>query len=62
MKLNELKNILQSNRGCVQFAILYDSKKNADIDNGTIDYIVANHGEKEVIRIEASENQLIITV
>lgn len=62
MKLNELNSILKSNRGCTQFAILYDCKTNADIDNGTIDNIVANHGEKEVIRIEAFENQLLITV
>lgn len=62
MKLNELKGILKSNRGCTQFAILYDSRTNADIATGTIDNIVANYGEKEVVRIEAFENQLIITV
>lgn len=62
MKLNELKSILYSNRGNTQFAILFDSKTNADIANGTIDNIVANYGEKEVIRIEAFENQLIITI
>lgn len=62
MKLNELKTILKSNRGSVQFAILYDSKANADIDNGSIDYIVECHGEKEVKRIEAFEHQLIIII
>ena len=62
MKLNELKSILYSNRGYTQFAILYDSKTNADISMGTIDNIVAEHGEKEVIRIEAFENQLLITI
>lgn len=62
MKLNELKSILYSNRGSVQLAILYDSKTNTDIASGIIDYIVANFGEKEVIRIEAFENKLIITV
>jgi hypothetical protein len=62
MKLNELKSILYSNRGYTQFAILYDSETNADIATGTIDRIVADYGEKAVIRIEAFENQLIITV
>jgi hypothetical protein len=62
MKLNQLKTILRSCRGSVQFAILYDSQTNADIDNGSIDYIVEQYGEKEVKRIEAFENQLLITV
>lgn len=63
MKLKELKSILYSNRGNVQFAIIYDSKTNEDIENGcSIDYAVERHGEKEVVRIEAFENQLLITV
>lgn len=62
MTLNDLKTILKSNRGGFQFAILYDSKANADIDTGSIEYIIEQHGEKEVIRIEAFENQLLITV
>ena len=41
MKLKELKSILRSNRGSVQFAIVYDSKTNTDIENGcSIDYAV----------------------
>lgn len=63
MKLKELKSVFRSNRGSVQFAIVYDSKTNADIENGcSIDYAVEKHGDKEVIRIEAFENQLLITV
>lgn len=63
MKLKELKSILRSNRGTVQSAIVYDSKTNTDIENGcSIDYAVEQHGDKEVIRIEAFENQLLITV
>ena len=59
MKLKELKSVLCSNRGSVQFAIVYDSKTNTDIENGcSIDYAVQTHGDKEVIRIEAFENQL----
>ena len=63
MKLKELENILYSNRGYAQFAIVYDSKRNVDIVNGcTIDWIVQNYGESEVKHIEAFENQLIITI
>lgn len=63
MKLKDLKSVLYSSRGSVQFAILYDSKTNADIENGcSIDFAVENHGDKDVIRIEAFENKLLITV
>lgn len=63
MKLKELSSILYSNRGCIQFAIVYDSKTNTDIENGcSIDYAVQTHGDKEVKRIEAFENQILITV
>ena len=63
MKLKALKSILYSTRGCVQFAIVYDSEKNTDIENGcSIEYAVKKHGEKEVMHIEAVENQLVITI
>lgn len=62
MKLKELKTILYSNRGNIQFAILYDRNANADIETGSIDYIVEKYSEKEVKHIEAFENQLLITV
>lgn len=62
MKLNELKTILRSARGSIQFAILYDSKTNTDVANGSVEYIVENYGEKKVVRIEAFESQLLITV
>lgn len=63
MKLKDLKSVLYSNRGYTQYAIIFDSKTSTDIENGcTIDYAVQTHGEKEVKRIEAFENQLLITV
>lgn len=62
MTLKQLKTILYSSRGSIQFAIIYDSKTNADIATGSIDYIVENYGDKEVKHIEASENQLLITI
>lgn len=62
MKLNELSTILYSNRGEIQFAILYDSTTNTDVESGAIDYIVKKYGEKEVKQIGAFENQILITL
>ena len=63
MKLKDLKTILYSSRGGVQFAIVYDREKNADLENGcSIDYAVEKYGDRTVHHIEAFENQLIITI
>lgn len=63
MKLCDLKTILYSSRGSVQFAIVYDIATNADIEAGcSIEYAVEHYGDKEVKHIEAFGNQLIITV
>ena len=63
MKLKDLKSVLYSSIGSVQFAIVYDSKTNTVIENGySIDFAVEKHGDKDVIRIGAVENQLLITV
>lgn len=63
MKLKDLTSVLHSGEGNVQFAIVYDSKTNAVIENGcSIDFAVEKHGNKDIIRIGAVENQLLITV
>ena len=63
MKIKELKTVLHSTTGNIQFAILYDSGLNKDIEQGcSIDYIIHNYGDRELKRIEAFENQLILTV
>ena len=63
MLLKDLKSVLCSRTGSIQFAIVYDSKTNTDIENGcSVEYAVKTHGEREVIRIEAFENQLLITL
>lgn len=62
LTLNDLRGILYSNRGNVQFAIIWDSKTGRDIENGcTIEYAIKNYGKRVVTRIEASENNLVIT-
>jgi hypothetical protein len=63
MKLKDLTPVLYSSEGSVQFAIVYDSETNTVIENGcSIDFAVEKHGNEDVIRIGAFENQLLITV
>lgn len=52
MKLKELKSILCS-REQIQTAIIYDCKKNKDVDKGFIEYIMQEYGEMEVKRISS---------
>lgn len=56
MKLSDMKDVLYSRRGEVQFATLYDTKLNADVDAGSVDYIVSTYGDEDVKHIEAFEN------
>lgn len=62
MLLKELKGILRSIRGNVQNAIIYDSQTNSDMAEGVIDNLVQEYGDLTVQRIEAENNNLIITV
>lgn len=63
MKLRDLKSVLYSDRGCIQFAIVYDHERHADIAAGcSVEYAVKEFGDKEVKQIGAFENQLLITV
>ena len=63
MKLKDLKNVLVSERGSVQFAVVYDCNNNVDLASGcSVEYAVAYYGEYEVVRIGSLNNDLIITV
>ena len=63
MKLKDLSCVLYSTRGSVQFAIVYDQEKNADLISGcSIDHAVKEYGDREIKRIEAFENQLLLIV
>lgn len=63
MKIKDLKDVLYSSRGNIQFAIVWDIYNNVDIENGcSIDYAVETYGERELLRIEAFENKLLFTV
>ena len=61
MLLKELSTVLNSRRGYIQFAIVYDSEKNIDIENGcSVDYAIEKYGEKTVKHIDAFENMIVI--
>ena len=63
MKLCELKDILCSGRGSIQIAIVYDTETNKDIEVGcSIDYAVLEYGNREVKRIQAHSNYLVIWI
>jgi hypothetical protein len=63
MKLKELQSVLRSRRGGIQSAIVYDSASNTDLENGcSVEYAVEHYGDSEVQRIEAFENNLLITI
>ena len=54
MKLKDLKSILYSDTGAIQWAIVYDHNKNEDLEKHcSIEFAVAHYGEYEVKRISA---------
>lgn len=62
MKIKDLKSILYSTTGNIQWAVLWDSTICEDVEDGcSIDYLVANYGESEITHIQAYENKLVIT-
>ena len=52
MKLKEIKSILCS-RERIQTAIIYDGKKNKNVDKWFIEYIMQEYGEMKVKRISS---------
>lgn len=61
MKLNELKSVLKSQTGNIQMAILWNWNTGKDMAEGSVDYIVSNYGDSNVVRISAYEDKLIIS-
>ena len=66
MKLKELKSIL-CGRERIQTAIIYDGKKNKNVDKWFIEYIMQEYGEMKVKRISScidfdGWNCLVITI
>ena len=63
MKLKDLKSVLWSSRGGICETIVYDYDSNQDLEFGcSVEYAVKKYAEKEVRRIEAQDNFLVITI
>ncbi len=63
MKLKELKGIMHSSTGRIQWAIVYDLMENKDLENGcSIEYAIENYGEKEIKNIQADGDCLVLTI
>lgn len=63
MKLKDLKDVLHSQTGNIQFAIVWDYNTMKDLENGcSVDYAVAEYGKRELKQITATDDKLILTV
>lgn len=57
MKLKDLKPILYSTTGGIQWAVVYDLEKNEDIERCcSVEFAIAHYGECEVKRINSYYN------
>ena len=62
MKLKDLKEILESPEGDVTFGVLYNKAQHETLDEGSVDYLIQEYGESDVVRIYASSGLLIIAI
>ena len=62
MKLNDLKPILWTQIGEIQFAIIWDTMNHCFMDNVTVEGAIEKYGEHEVKQITAFEDALIINI
>ena len=60
--LKDLKSILYSSHGNIQFGVLYDPSIDSDIDSGTVEYLVETYPDVVVTRLQAYESELIFYV
>lgn len=63
MKLKDLSGIIRSTTGSLQFVIVYDITTNTDLENDcSAEYAMKTYGDREVQRIQAEGDQLVITI
>ena len=63
MRLKELKEVLYSLTGSIQFAIVYDIEQNKDLESDcSIEYAIKNYGDCTVRHIGADGGSLVITI
>lgn len=61
MKLKDLKPVLHSSIGDIQFVSLYDSKLNMEIQSCcSFEYALVNYGDREVSRLKPLDYKLVI--
>ena len=61
MRLKDLAPVLRSFRGYIQMAIIYDVEDDIDIETGcSVEYAIANYGERIVEHITAEESDLVL--
>lgn len=63
MKVNELKGVLFSSIGYIQSVIIYSRTEHKEIINGcSAEYAIKNYGEKELLRIQAANNSIVLII
>lgn len=63
MKLKDLKDVLHSQTGNIQFAIVWDYNTMKDLENGcSVDYAVTEYGERELKRVCADGGMVVLEV
>lgn len=67
MQLKELRPVLRSVTGEIQFCIIYDCNANADIEYGcSAEYAYKHYGDREVVRIsstfEKGQSYIVISI
>ena len=63
MKIKDLAEVLRSPVCGIQSAVVYNSKKCKDIENGcSVEYIKLHYGDREVYWITAEDNKLVFHI
>ena len=63
MKVKDMKGLIYSTHTHIQHIIIWDSKEMKDWDmKPSIEYLIANHPDLEVKRIEADGSFLVFTI
>lgn len=62
MKIKDLRGIAYSTHGDVQWAVLYSQTRQCDEQHATVDYIIKEYGELDLVRLRACGSYLVLEV
>ena len=62
MKIKDLKGICYSSHGLVQMAVVWNYNTQQDIVEGSIEHIIAECGDLEIIRLMAHHGLIVLEV